>query len=336
LSLRPLLGWAQRNGLFFALVILIAVFSMMSGRFLTIPNFTVILLQVAVIGIVAVPGAMLVLAGYVDLSVGSIAVLAAVVFGQAMEWGVGLPVALLIGVGAGAAWGVFNGYLIAFLNFSPIIVTLGGLAGARGVAELFTQGFTTFGYGPVFALLGNGKLLGIPVPIWIFAVVFLVGAHIWYRTPYGRHMIAIGGARETAADLGIAIRAIPFWLYVGSGLASAVGGLIVASELDGAAVTIGTGMELEVLTAILLGGVSFTGGRGSLFGVLFGVLFIGVLANGLVQVNVSPYFERVAIGIALVLAAGLDILYQRLDRLKVPVEADRLAADTVAPAGDAK
>lgn len=330
-----ILNWTQRNGLFFALLLLIALFAIMSSRFLTVPNFTVILLQNAVIGLVVVPGAMLILCGFVDLSVGSIAVLGAVAFGQAMEAGLGLPVSLLIGLGVGIAWGALNGYLIAILGLSPIIITLGGLAGARGMAELLTQGFSTYGYGPVFAQLGNGKLLGIPVPIVLFTVVFLIGLHLWYRAPLGRHMIAIGGARETAAELGIRVKMIPFWLYVASGFASALGGLIIASQLDGAAVTIGTGMELEVLTAILLGGVSFTGGRGSLFGVLFGLLFVGVLSNGLIQVNVSPYFEQVAIGLALGGAAGLDMLYQRLERLRIPVESDAEAGDVAAdPTGD--
>jgi ribose/xylose/arabinose/galactoside ABC-type transport system permease subunit len=135
--------------------------------------------------------------------------------------------------------------------------------------------------------------------------------------------------------MGIAVKALPFWLYVASGLASAIGGLIFASQLDGAAVTIGTGMELDVLTAVLLGGVSFTGGRGSLWGVLFGLLFVGVLANGLVQVNVNPYFQQVAIGLALGGAAGLDKLYQHLERLKVPVEADPALA-AAQPEGSAE
>ncbi len=330
--LQPLINWARGNGLFFALLLLIAVFSAMSERFLTVSNFKVILQQVSVTGLIAVPGAMLVLANYVDLSVGSVSVLAAVVFGALMTLHAGLAVSIVLGLAAGVAWGAFNGYVIAVLGFSPIIVTLGGLAGARGIAELMTQGFTTFGYGPAFALLGNGSILSVPVPVWVFALIFAVGLHIWYRTPIGRHMVAIGGARDAARSLGIRIESIPFWLYVCSGLASAVGGLIVASQLDGAAVTIGTGTELDVLTGVLLGGVSFTGGRGSLFGVLFGVLFIGVLSNGLVQVNVSPYFESFSVGVALVFAAGLDIFYQRLDRIQIGGESDAQPVGTVAGA----
>jgi ribose transport system permease protein len=316
----PVLAWAQRNGLFFGLAALIAFFGLASERFFTSQNASVILQQVAVVGIIAVPGAMLVLANYVDLSVGAVAVLASVIFGQSMQAELGLVPSCIFGLAVGTAWGVFNGYLIAYLDFSPIIVTLGGLAGARGVSELITHGFTVFGFGPIFALLGNGTLLRVPVPVWIFVAILIIGLHIWFQTPWGRHMTAIGGAREAAKALGIKWRAIAFWLYVASGAAAALGGLIVTSELDGASVSIGIGMELDVLTSILLGGVAFTGGRGSLFGVLFGVLFIGTLSNGLIQINVSPYFQNVAVGMALVFAAGLDILYPRLERIRIPEE----------------
>jgi ribose transport system permease protein len=333
LANRPFIGWAQRNGLFFALAILIVFFAVTSERFFRPQNALVILQQVSVVGIIAVPGAMLVLANFVDLSVGAIAVLAAVIFGQSMQAGLGLPLSCVLGLAAGTTWGLLNGYLIAYLDFSPIIVTLGGLAGARGVSELITHGFTVFGFGPTFAWLGNGKLLAIPVPIWIFAVTLLIGLHIWYQTPWGRHMVAIGGARDAALALGIKTRVIAFWLYVASGAAASVGGLILTSELDGSSVSIGVGMELDVLTAILLGGVAFTGGRGALFGVLFGVLFIGTLTNGLIQINVSPYFQQLAVGIALVSAAGLDILYQRLDRIRVHDEPSKLRPAAPAPQG---
>ena len=237
-----------------------------------------------------------------------------------MQAGLGLPLSILFGLAAGTLWGTLNGYLIAYLGFSPIIVTLGGLAGARGLSQLITKGFTVFGFGPTFAQLGNGTLLSLPVPVWIYAMAFVVGAHVWYQTPFGRHMAAIGGARDAARALGIKTRLIPFWLYVASGLAASVGGLILTSELDGASVSLGLGMELDVLTGILLGGVAFTGGRGSLFGVLFGTIFIGALSNGLIQINVSPYFQQVAVGMALVFAAGLDVLYQRLDRIRFAEE----------------
>jgi ribose transport system permease protein len=325
--------WLQKQGLLIALVLLVAFFWLSSDRFMTSSNIAVILQQVAVDGLVAIPGAMLVLAGYVDLSIGSVTVLSAVVFGEAMQAQLGLGPSVLLGLAAGTGWGALNGWLIAYLGMSPIIVTLGGLAGARGLALLITKGFTVFGFGPLFAELGNGTILSVPLPIWIYAVAFLIGAHVWYQTPYGRHMAAIGGARDAALALGIKARAIPFWLYVVSGFCGALGGLILTSELDGASVSLGIGMELNVLTGILLGGVAFTGGRGSLFGVLFGTVFIGALSNGLIQINVSPYFQQVAVGIALVMAAGLDILHQRLDRIRFHEEDHPAGPNPASPTG---
>ena len=260
---------------------------------------------------------MLLMAGYVDLAVGSVAVLGGVVFGELMTAGWNVVAAFLVALATGLGWGLATGYLVAYLGFSPVVVTLGGLAGARGVAEILSKGFTKYGFGSLFAQLGNGEFLGVDTPVWLFAIVFLGGSYAWYQTPLGRHVMAIGAERTAAYSLGVATRRIPFLLYGCSGLAAALGGLIVTSQLDAASLSIGVNLELSVLSAILLGGVSFTGGRGSLFGVLLGVLFIGALDNGLVQMNVGPYYQRAAVGLALVLAAALDVLYQRLDRIPV-------------------
>lgn len=323
---RVLFEWAQRNGLFFALVILFTVFAVANSRFLTRANLTVILLQVAVIGIIAVPGAMLVLTGNVDLSVGSVMVMTSVTFGALMANGFGVAVALVVSLLFAAAWGAITGFLVAYLGMSPIIVTLGGLAGARGVAQLISGGNTEFGFGEVFRILGNGRILDTPVPVWIVAGAFLVGAVLWHGVPLGRHMMAIGADRDSATAMGVSVKRIPFLLYLASGAAAGLGGLIVTSQLDGASLSIGQGMELSVLTAILLGGVSFTGGRGSLFGVLFGVLFMGVLGNGLILVNVSPFWKEAVVGAALVLAAGLDVIYQRLERIPLTAEDEAVEA----------
>jgi ribose/xylose/arabinose/galactoside ABC-type transport system permease subunit len=319
--LRILQSWSQRNGLFYAYAALVVFFTVSSSRFFTGPNIRVILLQSAVFGMIAVPGAMLILSGYVDLSVGSVAAFCSIIFGElvvsaGMLWWVALIVTLILGL----MWGLVQGYLIAYLSFSPIVVTLGGLAAARGVGEFVSTGQQQSGFGAGFGELGNGRLLGVEVPIWISAVAFLVGAWIWYQMPYGRRMTAIGSDPDVARSLGIAVRRIPLVLYCASALAASVGGLIVTSQLDGSALSVGQSWELQVLTGILLGGVAFTGGRGSLFGVLIGILFIGTLTNGLIVININPYIQNVAVGGALVFAAALDVLYQRLDR--VPVSDD--------------
>lgn len=306
--------WSKRNGLFFALIILFTIFTVVTPRFLTTSNLTVILLQISVIGIVAVPGSMLVLSGYVDLSVGSLGGFVGIVFGiLAKHIGVGWSVTLALLIGA--SWGAFQGFLIAYLSFSAIVVSLGGLAGLYGLAEFISKGLVEYGFGPGFAELGNGTFLGMPTPGWIFFAAFIVGGYVWYRMRYGSHMAAIGSDITVARSLGISVRRIPLSLYVASGFAAALGGLIVTSQLDGSSLSIGVNLELQVLTAILLGGVAFTGGRGSLFGVLMGVLFTGVLANGLVVANISPFLSDAIVGGALICAAGLDVLYQRLDRI---------------------
>jgi ribose/xylose/arabinose/galactoside ABC-type transport system permease subunit/ABC-type branched-subunit amino acid transport system ATPase component len=328
------LGAAQGGGLFVALFGLGTYFTIVSPAFLTRSNLLVVLLQVSILGMVAVPGSMLLLAGKIDLSVGSVCGLGAACFGQ-FDKIIGWPLWLSI-VGAllvGALWGLMNGILVAYLKFNPVIVTLGGYAGAAGVAQWITANNTRYGFGKAFAVLGNGTVGSIPVPVVIFAGVFLVGAYFWYETRTGRHLTAIGANTEAAQAVGVPTRRLPCVIYVLSGTLAAAGGLILTSQLDGASVQIGMGLELQVLTAILLGGVAFTGGRGSLWGTLAGILFIGVLYDGLTIINVGPYVAEVFVGAALVVAAGLDVLYQRIERLPMEVvetapSKDRAAGST--------
>ena len=179
----------------------------------------------SIVGIVAIPGAMLVLCGYVDLSVGSVAVLAVAVFGHVNKvdhHSIGL--AIVATMAAGAAWGLMNGFLVSYLEFSPIVVTLGGYAGARGLAEAITHDQTQFGFGSRFGELGNGTWFGLPVPGVLFLILFLIGAYIWYVMPAGRHMTSVGAERKAARSLGVAVRRIPFLLYIFSGLMAAFSG----------------------------------------------------------------------------------------------------------------
>jgi ribose/xylose/arabinose/galactoside ABC-type transport system permease subunit len=320
------IGAYQSGGLLVALIALGAFFTSTSSHFLTTNNLKVVLLQVALVGIIAIPGSMLLLSGYLDLSVGSVAVLAAAVFGEmAKIHHTSIGVAVVVALAVGAAWGALNGVLVAYLRFSPVVVTLGGFAAARGVAEALTTNETRSGFGDTFGSLGNGTVLGLPAPAALFIVLFAIGVFLWYATPLGRHLTAIGADETAARSVGVSVKRIPFATYVFSGLAAAVAGLILTSELDGASPSIGQGLELEVLTAILLGGVAFSGGRGSLWGVLFGVLFIGVLQNGLVLLNVGPYYVNIAVGAVLLLVAGIDVLYQRLERIPLAAPEEQAA-----------
>jgi ribose/xylose/arabinose/galactoside ABC-type transport system permease subunit len=314
--------WAQQNGVFFALLAMCAFFALRSDRFLTRGNINIVLLQVAITGVIAVPAAMLILSGYVDLSVGSVMVLGAVTFGQVVDSGGSDGVAVVAALAVGLGWGLISGFFISYLGFSPIVVTLGGLAAARGVAQLWSEAITVSGFGEAFGKLGTGRWFDTPIPVFLAAGVFFLGFYAWNQATTGRHLAAIGSDEVAARAMGIRTKLLPFVVYGLSGLAAAMGGLIVTSQLDGASLSIGNGEELTVLTAVLLGGVSFKGGRGSLLGVLSGLLFLGALRNGLILLGVGTFWQQVSIGAALFFAAALDVLYQRLERIALEKATD--------------
>ena len=208
-----------------------------------------------------------------------------------------LVVALLVGLG--------NGLLASYLRFSPILVTLGGLTGLRGIAEQLSNGLPVGGFGSGFDKLGAGEVAGIPSPVLYCAGAFLLGAFFLSQTSGGHHTRAIGVNVQTTFLSGIDPRRLPLMLYVATALAAAFAGLIEMSQLDSAGPTLQLGFEINVLTAVLLGGVAFGGGGGSLLGVLIGVLFLGTLSNTLTLNDVSPFWFQIVSGGVLVVAAGL-------------------------------
>ena len=305
-------GHLSRNVLVIGLLGLMIFFGIKAPSFWTIDNMRGIALESAILSIVAVAEALLILSGFVDLSVGSVLGLGGVVAGLVITHGHGgTVVAVLAGVGIGAAIGALNGFLCTYMGLSAILVTLGTLTAVRGSTLLVTS-LPVFGFGSAFDYLGVGKVLGIPIPAVIAIVVFLVGGVYLALTPGGRHVYAIGVNREAAYLSGIPVRRIPFMLFVFCGAAAALGGVLYAARLDSAPPgTLGVGFELNVLTAVLLGGVAFEGGRGNMVGVLLGVLLLGVLQNGLTLLDVNSFWQQVADGCALVLAAGLDVMSSR-------------------------
>lgn len=302
-----------QNALFGGLIVMMIIFATQSSVFLTTGNLRDVAVQVSILGIVAVTSAILLLAGGVDLSIGATLAMGAVVTGKLITVGWDPVAASLMGVLAGGGIGVVNGFLCAYLRFSPIVVTLGMLTAVRGAAY-FVERNPTSGFGDSFGWLGRGTVVGVPVLILIAAGTFIVGGIFLRLMPWGRHVYAIGVNPEAAYLSGVRVRLVPFLLYVATGLSAGLGGVLLASRLNTASpATLGIGFELDVLTAVLLGGVAFGGGRGSLFGVLVGVIFLGILANGLVLMNVFPFVQLLVKGLALVGAAGLDALGTRVD-----------------------
>jgi len=314
---RDYIGLGLRFALLIGLVALVAFFSVRSDLFLTSGNLKNIALSSAVLLIVAVPLALLVIMGLVDLSVGSIVGLAGVVTGllivdEGLAWGW----AALIGGAVGMTAGLLNGVLVAYSRLSPIIVTLGTLQLYRGFTRLLRDN-PPAGFGEGMGLLGRGVLFGVPLPVWIAVLVFAAGAFVLYGTPWGRYVYALGVNREAAFLSGIATRRLPLIVFAATGAAAGLGGVLFAARLDSAPPgTLGVGLELDVLTAVLLGGVAFSGGRGTMFGVLLGVVFLGVLRNGMTLLNVSDEAQSMATGAALIIGAGLDELSQRSQILR--------------------
>lgn len=227
--------------------------------------------------------------------------------------------AILIGILFGALVGVVNGFLCAILGFNAIIVTLGMLAVIRGITMIASPGDIYMGAVPIFQDLGVGTFAGIPLLVWIVIVAFLVGGAFVVFTPWGKHIYAIG-VNPTAAFLSaLPVRMLPFWLYVATGAAAGVSGVMLAARISGASPgSSGVSMEMDALTVILLGGVAFAGGRGRLLGVLVAWMFLAALQNGLILLNVTPNLQKVASGATLVAAAALDafitILWPRIVR----------------------
>jgi ribose transport system permease protein len=294
-------------------VVLLALgifFSIASPYFLNYDNFVNIVTAAAVTGIIAAPATMLLIAGQFDLSVGSAAafcgaVLASLALHNAMAFAV--PVAVLAGIGIG----ILNGFLVTVIGINALITTLGTLAVFRGLTQVLTDG-QTLGV-EHFGGLGTARpLFDIPLPVYIFAGVALAFWFLSRYTVFGRSMYAIGANPAAARLNGIRSKRVIFVGFVLSGVCVAVGGLILASQLGAASPQAANGLELSVVTAVILGGASLAGGRGAISGTMLGLLIIGTLNNGLVLLNVSSFWQTVAQGSLLIFAVAFDQLRIRL------------------------
>lgn len=288
---------------------LVVVFSLRSPYFLAFGNFRNILLSVAVLGILAVPSTLLLVSANVDLSVASnAAVCGMVVALVGLNHGIWLGV--LAAIATGVVLGAFNGFLVSWVGINSIITTLGTLAVYRGMARLTSNGQTVVF--PGFGWLGSGTTLGLPNAVWLLAIVAVVFFMMMRYTVYGRSVYAMGSNEQAARLSGIKIRLNLFLAFTMTGLCAAFAGLILTSQLRAAAPVAATGLELSVVAAVLLGGASLTGGKGTVIGTMLGVIILGTLNNGLTILNVSSFWQEIARGSVLIAAVGLDQLRLRL------------------------
>ncbi len=292
------------------LIALAIFFSTQSQFYLTPNNLLNILVNAAVIGIIAAPGTLLLVAGQFDLSVGSGAAFIGVIMAwSAAQWGI--PTAVLLSLAAGLLIGMINGFAVTALGINALITTLATLAILRGLGQVVAGGQTLLL--PGFSELGNARpFLNIPVPVLVFVAVVIVTALLMKFTVFGRSMYAIGANPVAARLAGIRTQTAIFGGFLLSGAAVAVGGLILVSQLGAASPNAASGLELSVVTAVILGGASLAGGRGTITGTVLGVLILGTLNNGLTLMNIDSFWQDVARGVLLLAAVGFDQLRLRL------------------------
>jgi len=290
-----------------AIALLAVFFYIKVPVFMTANNWIAISVQVSALMTISIPFALLLMAGKIDLSVGSTLALCGVVAGLSFE-PLGIPGAVVLTLVVGTTVGLINGVLVASVGMSPIIVTLGTLTLIRGLAQWLAPN-PIFGFPEEFLVIGYERIFGLPVLTWIMLAVILVGAAVMALLPIGPQIVALGVNKRAAFLVGLRVRAIGIGLYAATGFFVAVAALMSISRINSApAGTLGIGVELSVLTAVLLGGIPFTGGKGSVLRVVLGVWLLGMLSNGLILMNVPTELSLMTTGLVLIVAAGLDVL----------------------------
>jgi len=300
-----------------ALVVLCIVLSLLSDKFMTLDNGWNVMRQISVNICISVGMTLVVLTAGIDLSVGSVLALCGAITAGLLKNGIEMPSnnlfigftllgAILGGIIVGALLGCFNGLAITRFKVPPFVATLAMLTIARGLTMLWTKGFPISVLGNNFDYIGTGWLLGIPVPVWISALVIIVAVVITGKTPLGRYIYAIGGNENAARLSGININKVKIIVYSLAGAMAAIGGLIVTSRLDSAQPNAGMSYELDAIAAVVIGGTSLSGGKGTIWGTVLGAVIIGVLNNGLVLLNVSPFWQQVVKGAVILLAVIID------------------------------
>jgi ribose transport system permease protein len=292
----------QRFGLALVYVALAIGLSLLSDRFLTVSNQINIFRQATINGIIAVGMTLVILTAGIDLSVGSVLALSAVVSADLLKQGLPVPLGILVALSIGGLMGMVNGLIITRGKIPPFIATLGMLTVGRGLTLMYTQGKPFTGLPEAFRYIGAGSLGPIPMPIVVAALVFLVTAIVLSRTRFGEYVYLIGDNPDAARLAGINTNRMIILVYMISGICSALAGLILIARLDSAQPVIGQGYEFNAIAAVVVGGTSFSGGEGTLLGTLLGALLIETLNNGLNLINVSSLWEQVVKGVVIALA----------------------------------
>ena len=299
------------------LLVLCIFFSITTDRFLSLGNFTNLLLQVSSIAIVAIGGMFVILTGGIDLSAGSMAALIGLLMaGFCVDNGIPVLASITLGILIGLGLGYLIGLSVTKLRLTAFIVTLAMQSMLRGLALVYSQGTTIYGMPKSFNLVGGGMLGGIPVPVIMVIVLFLIAHFVLSKTTFGHEVYAVGGNREAAYLAGINVKRVERITYTIAGGMTALSALIITGRLGAAVPDAADGLEFSAISAIVIGGGSLSGGKGNMLGTFIGVLIIGVLNNGLNLLNVSPFWSKFAQGLIIFIAVLIDAISQRRTQVK--------------------
>jgi ribose transport system permease protein len=311
-----IVGTIQRQGALAVLVVVVLIAAASFPNFRSYDNAATILIAAAPPMLIALGMTFVIITGGIDLSVGSLYVLGGVVSAYASQWGlIAAFVAPLLVCGA---IGVLNGLLIAYTKMAPFIVTLAALLGARGLMRaISSEGSNTYLVkSSAFRDFGNGSLLGIGYPVWLVAVLVILGMVLLGRTRFGHAVYAIGGSEDAASLMGIAVRRTQVTVYIMSGLLAGVAGAINAAKLGSGVTVLGSGMELDAIAAVVIGGTLLTGGAGTVAGTIAGVLLLGVIQNMINQVgNLNSNWQQVISGAFLAVVVVAQTYLARMRRV---------------------
>lgn len=292
-----------------ALIILMAVITIINSNFLTANNLLNLLLQVTSNALIAFGMTFVILTGGIDLSVGSILALSSALTAGLLGSGMPVTLAILISLVLGCILGMMNGLLISYGKLAPFIVTLVTMTIFRGATLVYTNGnpitkglSDTF----LFQFLGQGYIVGIPFPVIIMFIVFIVLYVLLHKTAFGKSVYAIGGNEKAAYISGVKLNKVKIIIYSISGIMASISGLIITSRLSSAQPTAGASYEMDAIAAVVLGGTSLSGGKGRILGTLIGALIIGVLNNGLNIIGVSAFWQQVVKGVVILIAVLID------------------------------
>jgi ribose transport system permease protein len=292
-------------------IVLCLIAGILSDVFFTMNNVMNVLRQVSIIAIIACGMTLVIFIAGIDLSVGAVMAFSGAILAGVLTAGLPLPVAIFAALGIGLLFGIFNGFVVANFGVPSFIATLATMVIARGMTLVYTNGYPLVISHDTYRYIGSGRFLGIPIPIIIMFFIFGVMYWMLKYTSFGRYIYAIGGNEETAVLAGINVKRIKIAVFGLAGLLSALSATIYTSRLMSAQPNAGTGIELDAIAAVIIGGTSLAGGRGGVTGTLIGALIMGVLDNVLNLMNVSPFYQSIAKGLVILIAVIIDSKFSK-------------------------